>query len=354
VIDDTKNVPASDDAVSFAVPQGQPDSRPRSRSNQTVSRTVERYALFIIWALVIVIFSVLKPKIYPTLSNTSTILGSQSTLLFLALGLMIPLTVAEYDLSVAYNLVFSSLVVARLNVQDHVNILLAVIVGLLVGTLIGVGNAVLVVVCGIDSFVATLGTGTFIGGLALWISNSNVIGGISSSLTNPIVVDKLFSIPLEFYYGIALAFVLWALYSLTPLGQRLLFVGRNRDVARLSGVRVGSVRFWSLVASGFFAGVAGVVSAGNSGAADPTSGLSLLLPAFAAVYLGATTITPGRFNPWGTVAAVYFLVSGITGLEIIGAGTYVQDLFYGGALVVAVGLSIYAKRRLVRRKAALT
>ncbi|MDA8268886.1 MAG: ABC transporter permease [Actinomycetota bacterium] len=309
---------------------------------------LEKSALFVVWILVVIVFSLLKPGTYPTLSNASTILGSQSTLLFLALGLMVPLTVGEYDLSVAYNLVFSSLVLARLNAESHVNIIVSIIVALVVSSLIGVLNAVLIIYVGIDSFVATLGTGTFFGGMALWVSSSNVIGGVSNTLVNPIVVDKLFSIPLQFYYGIAFTFILWGLYRFTSLGQRLLFVGRNRDVAKLSGIRVNNVRFWSLVVSGLFAGMAAVVSAGNSGAADPTANVSMLLPAFAAVFLGATTITPGRFNPWGTTASVYFLVSGITGLELQGAGTFVQDLFYGGALVFAVALSIVARRRRVR------
>lgn len=323
-------------------------SQPGPMRRVSGMQVLEKSALFVVWALVIVVFSVLKPGTYPTLSNASTILGSQSTLLFLALGLMVPLTVGEYDLSVAYNLVFSSLVIGVLNAEGHVNIVVAIVAGLAVASAIGVLNAVLIIYAGIDSFVATLGTGTFFGGMALWISGSNVIGGISNGLVTPIIIDKLFSIPLEFYYGIAFTVLLWVLYRFTFLGQRLLFVGRNRDVAKLSGVRVNRVRFWALVVSGLFAGLSAVVSAGTSGAADPTANVSLLLPAFAAVFLGATTLTPGRFNPWGTAASVYFLVSGITGLELLGAGTFVQQLFYGGALIFAVGLSILARRRRLR------
>ncbi len=306
---------------------------------------IERYALFVVWAVVVVVFAVIRPSTYPTVSNFSSILGSQSVLVFLSLGLMLPLTAGEYDLSVAYNLTFCSLVLAHLNVVDHVNIVVAILATLGVGVLIGAINGVLVVAAGIDSFVATLGTGTLVGGLALWISGSATIGGVSNALVKPVVVDRFLSIPLEFYYGLVLALILWYIYRFTPLGQRLLFVGRGRDVARLSGIPVGRVRLGSLVAAGLVSSIAGVVSAGTSGAADPTSGVALLLPAFAAVYLGATTISPGRFNPWGTVAAVYFLVSGITGLQLLGVGSFVQNLFYGGALIVAVGLSLVAKRR---------
>ena len=60
---------------------------------------------------------------------------------------------------------------------------------------------------------------------------------------------------------------------------------------------------------------------------------------------GATSIVPGRFNPWGSLIAVYFLATGVTGLELHGAASFVQQLFYGGALVLAVALSQLARRR---------
>jgi ribose transport system permease protein len=99
-----------------------------------------------------------------------------------------------------------------------------------------------------------------------------------------------------------------------------------------------------MVASGAMAALGGVLFAGTAGSADPSSAQTLLLPAFAASFLGATAIRPGRFNPWGSFIAVYFLVTGITGLQLLGVEAFVQQLFYGGALVTAVAL-----RQLLRR-----
>ena len=100
-----------------------------------------------------------------------------------------------------------------------------------------------------------------------------------------------------------------------------------------------------MVISAFVASLAGVMYAGLLGGADPSSGQTFLLPAFAAVFLGATAIEPGRFNAVGTFIAVYFLVSGITGLQLLGVADFVQQLFYGAALIVAVALSVFAARR---------
>jgi ribose transport system permease protein len=197
----------------------------------------------------------------------------------------------------------------------------------------------------IDSLIATLGSSTFVSGVILWISNSQTISGVSNSLVNVVVVDRFLGIPLAFYYGIALGLVMLYVFEFTPVGRRLLFVGRGRSVSRLSGIRVPRLRWFALAMSGLISSFAGILYAGTLGSADPTSSLSFLLPAFAAAFLGATTIQPGRFNPIGSIAAVYFLVTGITGLQLLGVQTFVQQLFYGGALVLAVALSQLARRR---------
>ena len=305
----------------------------------------ERFGLVIAWLIVIVVFSVLEPGVFLTWTNISTILGSQAVLVVLALGLIVPLAAGDYDLSIAGNLTLSSMLIAVLNVYHHVPIQIACLAALATGLVIGAINAFIVLYFRINSLIVTLGMGTFIHGVTLWVSGSNTISGIDFALPTAVIVTRLFGIPLAFYYALIIALVIWYVFSLTAAGQRMLFVGRGREVARLSGIRVDHVRASVFLASGALGSVAGILYAGSTGSADPSSGLSQLLPAFAAAFLGATSITPGRFNPIGSVIAVYFLVSGISGLSILGISTFVQDLFYGGALVVAVALSQVVRGR---------
>jgi hypothetical protein len=103
--------------------------------------------------------------------------------------------------------------------------------------------------------------------------------------------------------------VVWYVFDHTAFGQRLLFAGQSRDVARLNGVNVAGLRWVSMIISGGIAGLAGVVYTGTTASADPVSGAAFLLPAFAACFLGSTVLKIGRFNPWGTLVAVYFLVT---------------------------------------------
>lgn len=327
---------------------GNPQTRESAREpNLTGSRgrveLGQRLALPVAWVLVIVLFGILTPATFLSAGNFSTIFGSQAVLVVATMGLLIPLTAGDFDVSIGSVLTFSAMIVAVLNARMGVPLEVAVAAAIAAGVLIGSVNATLVVFFRIDPLIATLGTGTIVSGLVLVISNSMTIGGISSVLTGAVIENRVLGIPLGFYYGVALCAILWYVFEFTPYGRRLLFVGRSRNVARLSGIAVGRIRSGALVASAVIAAVAGVIYAGTTGAADPSSGQTFLLPAFAAAFLGATSIQPGRFNPWGSIIAVYFLVTGITGLQLLGAASYVQQLFYGGALVVAVILSQLAR-----------
>jgi ribose transport system permease protein len=316
---------------------------PARNPKVTWPQLFERFGLVLALIGIIVVFGVLEPDTFLTSANMSSILGSQAVLLILALGLIVPLTAGDYDLSVAGTLSLSAMMIAQLNAIQGWPILLAILAALAAGVLIGFINGFFVVACRVDALIVTLGTGTILQGIVVWISGSATVSGVSDSLVNAVFGD-LFGIPRGFFYGLALCILLWYVFEYTSLGRRLLFVGGSRRVSRLSGLSVGRLRWGALVTSGAIAALAGVIYAGTTGGADSTSGATFLLPAFAAAFLGATAIVPDRFNPWGTLLAVYFLVTGITGLTILGAESYVQQLFYGGALVFAVAVPRIVKK----------
>ena len=314
-------------------------------SRQKAVDQFERYGLIIAWAICIAIFGALRPDTFLSWPNFATIFGSQAVLVVVTLGLIIPLTAGDYDLSIASVLTLSAMIIAVLNVNHQVPIGWAILAALAAGIVVGLVNGFFVLYFRIHSLIVTLGVGTFLNGITLWIGDSMTISGISMQLVQYVIVKRLFGVPLAFYYALAICLIIWYIFTYTAAGRRLLFVGRGREVARLSGIHVDRVRWGALIVSSFLGALAGVLYSGTTGAADPTSGLNFLLPAFAASFLGATSIVPGRFNPIGATIAVYFLVTGITGLSIIGISTFVQNLFYGGALVIAVTLSQIVRGR---------
>lgn len=300
---------------------------------------LERFGLVIVWFAIILLFGALRPDTFLTWSNFSTIFGSEAVLVIVTLGLVVPLTAGDFDLSIAQVLTFVSMLTAILSAKLGVPLWVIIPLALALGATVGLLNGALTLFFRVHSLIVTLGVGTFLHGLTLWISDSQTIGGVARGLMQWTIIERLFGIPVAFYYAIGLAAAMWYMLSYTAFGQQLLFTGRGREVGRLSGIPVSRVRLLSFVISGMMGALAGLIYTGTTGSANPSSGTTLLLPAFAAAFLGATCITPGRFNPWGSVVAVYFLVTGINGLSVLGFRTFVQDLFYGGALVVAVMVS---------------
>jgi len=312
----------------------------------------ERFALLGVWAVLILVFSLAAPQTFPTTANISNMLATQVVLLILAIGLLVPLRGGDYDLSVASTLNLSTVIVAVLNVNHGWGIWASVAVALLASLCVGVVNGLIVTVFDIDPFIVTLGVGTVVQGLIYYVSDTMTISGIDRALSDLVLTQPFLAIPTGFFFALALCALVWYVFDHTAFGQRLLFVGQSRDVARLNGVNVSGLRRRSFIVSAGFAGLAGVVYAGTTASADPVSGASFLLPAFAACFLGSTVLRIGRFNPWGTLIAVYFLVTGITGLQLLGAQQYVQQLFYGGALVIAVILSKLVRSRGERKRRA--
>lgn len=300
---------------------------------------LERYGLLAAWLLLILVIGAVKPDQMFAWRSHASMFGSNAMIVVLTLGLMIPLTTGDFDLSVASTMGLSSMLVAVLNVELGWTVAGAAFMALLVGGAIGAINAFFILWFGIHSLIVTLGVGYFVNGVILWVADSKTIAGVSMDLVNAVILTRFLGIPLSFWYAALLTVAVWWLFQHTALGRRLLFVGRGREVARLSGVDVVRMRTGALVASGVIAAFAGVLYTGMRGAADPSSALAFLLPAFAAAFLGSTTLYPGRFNAPGAFVAVFFLSTGIMGLNFLGADSFVQNLFYGGGLVVAVAIS---------------
>jgi len=329
------------------VPAGSARSSTTTLAARTAGRlygSLPRYGLVIAWLVVIIAFGATNST-FLTSGNWASILRSQAVLVVLAFALLPTLTAGDYDLSVAANLSLSSIVVAVLNTQQGWGIGASVLAGIIASVVVGAANAFLVVVVRIESLIATLGTATILAGIVLRVSNGATISGISGTLVDLVNRPKVGQLPLSFFYVLILCVALWYFAQYTPVGRRLLFVGRNRNVSRLSGLHVDRLRAGAFIGGGLLAGIAGVLYAGTSASADPTSGATLLLPAFAAAFLGSTAIYPGSFNAWGALVGAYFLATGIDGLALLGIGVYVQNLFYGGALLIAVAIAVTSARR---------
>ncbi|MDH2413003.1 ABC transporter permease [Nocardioides sp. CER19] len=338
---DTEQLPAT--AVAAAPEQlTEPRRRPAWLQNPAA-----KYSLLVVWAAMAAYFWFAVPGgLFHTTGTFRSIFGSMQAmvLVFLAMSAVITLVVGEFDLSIASVMGISATTAAVLGGLHDVNPVLACLAAIGVGALAGAANAFFVVVMGVSSFVVTLGMGTVWMGVAEMVSHNNYVSMSSPGLKS-FATTSVLGMPVAFYYGVGLALVLAYLLAWTPLGRSMIFIGANPEVARLAGVRVAPIRFGAYVAGGVLAAFAGILIVASVGSFDNSTSSSYLLPALAAVFLGTAVIQPGMFNPLGTLVAIYFLQTGILGLQLLGYDTWIQNVFYGLGLVVAVTLAKVVRDR---------
>lgn len=333
-------------AAEAAVPS-QPQTARRGRRPGplvVLSHIGNRYALVAVWVAMFCIYLGLMPNKMWRGDSFQSIFGSQQVLVILSFSVLSTLVVGEFDLSFASVMGVGATIIPVLAGLHHVNLALASVIALAACALCGVINAFFVVTLGVSSLVVTLGSGTLLVGVAELISNSSTVSLNSNDFSN-LALYPVLGMPVSFYYGLALAIVFAYVCGWTPLGRHMLFVGSNREVARLAGIGVNYVRFGSYIAASLFAGLAGIVLIASVGGYDPTASQTYLLPALAAVFLGTAVVQPGQFNPIGAVIGIYFLETGIFGLQLLGYSGWIQDVFYGAGLVVAVALATVVRRR---------
>jgi ribose transport system permease protein len=312
-----------------------PVRRPRDRR-----ALLYRYAVVIALAVLVVGFSIAAPTTFLTLGNLRTIVNSQGVLLILALGLTAPLISGDFDLSIGATLGFCGALVAAFVGTLGWDGAPAIVAALGIALVVGAVNGWLVVGIGINAFIATLATSTVLAGLTLYVTNGTILTTVPAGLqTFAQARLPVLQIGMPAVVAFILAVTLWYVYEHTPVGRYLFFVGEGREVARLVGLPVTRLRFSAFVVSAAMAGLAGILLAGELGGLSPSVGPTFLLPAYAAAFLGATTIKPGRFNSFGTLVALYLLVVGVTGLELLGVESWVEQVFNGVALAVAVAFA---------------
>jgi ribose transport system permease protein len=320
-------------------------TRERGRALNVAAKVTERFGIIGLWGVMIAVYSAVESSNFDTSGTFQTIFGSQAALVFLSMAFLCTIIVGEFvDLSVAAILGLCATIVPVLSVLHHVNVAVASVIAVAVGVSAGAINGLLVVYAGVNTIVVTLGMSTLLSGIALAITHLNAVSGLSESF-GKLALANVWGLPVSFYYGIALTLAFAYVLAFTPLGRHMQFVGANREVSRLAGVRVNAIRFGAFVAAGALCGIGGVVIAAGLGGFDPSTSPTYLLPTVSAVFLGTAVIRPGRFNPVGTLIGVYFLATGILGLEELGLAGWISDVFYGAALIIAVMLTTLLRRR---------
>lgn len=308
-------------------------------------RLAPTYGLVILMFGLVLLFSILLPTTFPTMLNVRAILSDKAIIALLSLAAMIPMVAGRIDLTVGYGIVLWHILAISLQTLYGFPWPVAVAIVLVLGVVIGALNGLLVEVARIDSFIATLGTGTILYALALWHTGGRQMVGALPDAFYAINGTFVFGLPITAIYVLVITVVLWVALEYTPIGRYLYAIGANQRAAELNGIPTRKFVIGAFVTSGLMTALAGVLLASKLRIGQASVGLEFLLPALVGAFLGSTTIKPGRVNVWGTIVGVMILAVGISGIQQFGGSFWVEPLFNGTTLLIAIGIAGYAQRK---------
>lgn len=299
-----------------------------------------RYGTIIGLVAMIVAFSAVSPRAFPTVSNFTNVLNQASLAMIIAAGLTLAVVVGELDLSIGFAASLHGILVTGLIVGNKLPIPLAILIVLAVGAVIGLINGLIVTKIKVNSVIATLGVGTILTGLAFaYSAGVPIVAGVPEAFLQLSLGRWLLGMPNNIVIMAIVLGGLWLLVERTPLGQEIQAVGGNPAAARLSGINVDRIKILGFVISGVCAALTGVLLASRLGSGTTSAADGYLLTAFAAVFLGSATLRDGEFHVLGTLIGALIIAFGFNGLNIFGAPTFSQFILQGAILIVAVGLS---------------
>jgi erythritol transport system permease protein len=336
----------------------------RPASSGSVALNLMKLRTFIALFAVLIFFSIAAPNF---LSAANLILMSKHVALnaFLAMGMTFVIVTGGIDLSVGSivglcGMVAGGLVLNGLDLMIgytvYFNVFEIIAITLCVGVAIGAINGLLVTRLNVAPFIATLGTLYVARGLALLSSDGgtfpNLVGKEELGTMGYGVLGsgRLLGLPLAIWVLIVVALAAAYVARFTPLGRHVFAVGGNERAAALSGIRVGRVKMFVYMFSGFCAAIVGLIVSSELMAAHPATGESFELNAIAAAVLGGTSMSGGRGTIGGTIVGAFVIGILSDGLVMMGVSSFWQMVIKGVVIIIAVVVD-QAQRRLQQRVA---
>ncbi|OON41327.1 ribose ABC transporter permease [Izhakiella australiensis] len=295
----------------------------------------DRVGILIVLLVLLILMSVFAPN-FNRVDNLLNIARSISVNAILAAGMTFVILTGGIDLSVG-SIVAVSGVVSVVTAMTGIPAPLAILAGIGVGALCGLVSGALSAWLALAPFIVTLGTMTFLRGLAYTITEGQPI--VSSSLSfRELGNGYLLGVPVPVIIMAVVYILAWFVLERTRYGRHIYAVGGNAHAARLAGVRVNRIIASVYMIAGICAGLAGIIFAARVISAQPTAGTGYELDAIAAVVLGGTSLAGGRGRIIGTLIGSVILGVLSTGLILLNVPFFTQLLVKGIVIILAVAI----------------
>jgi ribose transport system permease protein len=318
---------------------------PGARLRNTLKR-ITSWREFNVVLAVILLSAILavSSEAFLTPANLFGVMRAFSLTAIMAVGQTMVILTAGIDLSVGSIMGLAGLFTAMM-IRDGFPVELAVLVGLLSGSGVGLFNGLMVTKLRLPPFIATLGTLSMGRGLMYWITHG---WPVTLSFEHPFLAlgqGYIGPVPVPVIVMLALYVAAAVFLSRTSIGRYVYAVGGNEQAARFSGIRVNWVKVLVYTISGFCCAVSGLILLARMISAQPMAGLGYELPVIAACAIGGTSLMGGEGTILGTLMGAALMGILQNGMVLVGIDTYAQQAVTGAVIVIAVTLDQWRQRR---------
>ncbi|QQS01825.1 MAG: ABC transporter permease [Austwickia sp.] len=317
-----------------------------TRRSVDTGELVRKYAIVLVFVLVVVVFAILTQGNNLQTQNMFNIVVQMAPIGIIALGMMFAIITKGIDLSVGSTVAISAVVAASLAQipsatskfnfgEAGIPVILPILAGLGVGALVGFINGSIIAMFRIAPFVMTLGMMSMARGSALTYTEGRPISGLAPQY-NFLGNGSVLGIPMPIWLLALVAVITWVILERTRFGRHVYAVGGNDQAAKVSGINIRRVHLGIYTFIGLLAGLAGMIVTGRVGSANPGMGNMWELDAITATVIGGTSFAGGVGTVWGTIVGALIIQVIDNGLDLMGVNPYAKIIVKGAIIVVAI------------------
>ena len=353
------------DAAPMHPTTAQGDAPNGERIRGQVIDFVVKYGMLVAIAILIVFFST-QNDAFLTVNNLFLIARAVSILTIVAIGVTISVSVDGFDVSVGAVTGLAVLLSTSLMVIWNVDWVVAILITLGAGVVVGLINSFLIIKVRIPDLLATLGMLYLAQGFQLMLTQGEAVykgmyhpwtteqilttgeitAGFKSIGQGFIFGGEGFSgVPIPVILMLVIAIIVHIFLQYTRWGRMFYAVGGNREAARLSGIPVNRIRLFAYILSALLASIAGIVLASRIGSGAIRAGDPYLLDAVAATFFGFAVLGARRPNVFGTVIGALFVGIMLNGLTMMNVEWFFQDFIKGFVLIASLAMSFYLVKK---------
>ena len=299
---------------------------------------ISKYIVYIIFVLCLIIFGIWLKGSFFSLSNLLNITRQAGAVSVMAIGMVFVIGLGHIDLSIGSVVAVSSLITAYI-LRDTGNPVLAVIVAIGFGAIVGLFNELCVTTIGMPAFLTTLGSQAILTGIAMWISATKAVPITHKGFLFWFGSGTIGQVPILLLWAVGATVIGYIVLNNTSYGRKILATGGNATSAKYSGVRVNKITVLAFIYNGCLAAIAGTLYAGRAHSARWDFGSGVEMNVIAAVVLGGTAMSGGTGSAIGALIGSFLIMMIDNGLVIGGLGVAQQTFMRGIIIILAVALS---------------